>query len=54
MKFQVVAALLLMVVLAIVVIVSGEGEPSGPPAANAPAQPSPTSDEKAMSTLKIN
>lgn len=54
MKFQIAAALLLLAALAVAVVLSGEGEPKGPPAANAPAQSAPTSDEKAMSTLKIN
>ena len=52
MKFQIGAAILLVVALGVVGFLTGAFESS--PQQPQPAQTAPTSEEKAMSTLKIN
>lgn len=56
MKFQIAAALVLLLALgAVVVLTDGEvAKPQHQAAQPQPAQTAPTSEEKAMSTLKIN
>ena len=55
MKFQIAAALVLLLALgAVVVLTDGEVAKPQQAAQPQPAQTAPTSEEKAMSTLKIN